>query len=268
LFEKLDSLVNTQPLRSNARTGLGTVLSHIAELTPRPNEQMNGAFDRLYFHHIRKTAGTSIVFAFFALSGVDPHKIERQLFRFAFARVGGVRYVEANAQLIQDGRYFFAVSHFPSYVSNPPTEGTFAFTVLRDPVKRIASLYRYLRSADSDKGFTFRAPARERSLASGSFGAFLDGLPKEDLLRQLYMFSPTGSVSETVDTLGRMQLVMHTESLADGVELLRQKTGVRLNVGRERATAASIEIPESELSQARLLLEPEYEMLRQLNPAT
>jgi hypothetical protein len=263
----MDAVVNTQPLRSGARTALGRTLSVIAELTPRPKEQLRGEFDRIYFHHVRKTAGTSLVFAFFSLSGADPHSIERRLFWCSFARVGGVRFVEGNPALIQDGRYFFAASHFPNYVARPPRHRTFEFTVLRDPVKRIVSLYYYLRSAESDNGFIFKAPAYERTWADGSFREFLERVPREDLLRQLYMFSPSGEVSETVDVLGNLQLVMRTESIDAGVEALCEMTGLRLDVGHQRTTLVSEEIAPAELDEARERLEPEYEMLRQIATA-
>ncbi|MGA2837808.1 MAG: sulfotransferase family 2 domain-containing protein [Acidimicrobiales bacterium] len=264
MFEAIDGIVNTQPLRSNARTALGRALSVMAELTPRPKEQLRGDFDRIYFHHVRKTAGTSLVFAFFSLSGADPHSIERRLFWCSFARVGGVRFVEGNPALIQEGRYFFAASHFPSYVARPPRHRTFEFTVLRDPVKRVVSLYRYLRSAESDNGFIFKAPANERAWADGSFRDFLARVRPEDLLRQLYMFSPVGDVSETVDVLGNLNLVMRTESIESGVESLREMTGISLDVGHKRTTLASEEIEPEELEEARERLEPEYEMLRQI----
>jgi hypothetical protein len=264
-FERLDSIIDTRPLRSSIRTGIGETLSRFALVTPRPKERVFENFDRLYFHHVRKTAGTSICVAFFALSGYDPYMIERRLYRYAFTRTGGLRFVGPNKQLIQGGRYFFAASHFPSYVARPPSKGTFSFTVLRDPVNRVVSLYRYLRSADSDDRFTFRAPLVEQSWARGTLGDFLDHLPEPELLKQLHMFSPTGGVSETVDTLGKLQFVMYTEELAAGIQLLRERTGLKLDVGRERVSSASMEIPQSQLDRAREMLDPEYEMLRQLN---
>jgi hypothetical protein len=267
-FERLDAFIDTRALRSNLRTGVGESLSRVAILTARPKEAIAGDFDRFYFHHVRKTAGTSIAVAFFALSGSDPRTIERRLYRYAFTRMGGMRFVGPNARLIQGGRYFFAVSHFPSYVARPPTAGTFSFTVLRDPVQRVVSLYRYLRSEDSDEGFTFRAPPGEQSWARGTLADFLDQLPQAELLRQLYMFSPDGRVSETVDTLGGLQLVMYTEELKSGIDLLNQRTGLSLEVGRERVSTASLAIPQQHLDRAREMLDPEYEMLRLMKAKT
>ncbi len=208
-------------------------------MVPSENELLSDGFRRVYFHHVRKTAGTSIVASFYALSGSDPRRIERSLYRYAFVRRGGIRFVGLNAQLIRGGRYFFGVSHFPSYVARPPREGTFAFTVLRDPVERVVSLYRYLRSPDSDEGFTFRAPEEERLWARGTFEEFLDRLPEDRLLGHLYMFSPTGSVSETVDVLGALQLVIRMEALTAGIEQLRKRTGLPLDVGHEQRLVCS-----------------------------
>ena len=250
--------------RSRVRTAAGEGLSRIALWAPLPKEALDGEYERIYFYHVRKTAGTSISMAFFSLSGEDPRKVERRLFLTSFVRSGGYRFVEHNAQLIQGGRYFYGVSHLPSYVARPPAEGTFTFTVLRDPVWRVVSLYRYLRSADADKGLAFGAPAAERAWAQGSFTEFLECAPREHLLRQLYTFSPTGSVAETVDEIGKLSLVMRTESLAEGIASLEQMTGLRLDVGHERASSESGVIPDAELDQARTLLAPEYEILEQL----
>jgi hypothetical protein len=266
LFEVLDAKIDTKELRTRVRTGFGEFMSRLALITPPQNELISGDYERIYFHHVRKTAGTSIVFAFFSLSGSDPRNIERMLYWCSFARLGGMRFVEHNATLIQRGRYFFAASHFPSYVALPPKDGTFAFTALRDPVKRVASLYRYLKSENADEGFTFRAQPMERSWASGSFDQFLDVLPREELLQQLFMFSPTGDVSETVDTLGKLDLVMHTEEIQKGVAQLEALTGIKLDVGHKRSTPSDSQtIPEHALERARSMLSSEYEMLRQLS---
>jgi len=82
------------------------------------------------------------------------------------------------------------------------------------------------------------------------------------------MFSPDGRISETVDTLGGLQLVMFTEELKSGIDLLNQRTGLSLTVGRERVSTASMAIPQQHLDRAREMLDPEYEMLRQMKAKT
>jgi len=253
-------------LRSRVRTSAAEVLSRTAQWAPRSKEVLTGDYERIYLYHVRKTAGTSISMAFFALSGRDPRKVERKLFLFSFVRSGGIRYVEHNAQLIRGGRYFFGVSHLPCYEARPPKRGTFAFTVLRDPLSRVVSLYKYLRSSEADAGMAFGAPAAERAWARGTFGQFLERVPKEDLLGQLFTFSSSGTVAEAVEEIGSLELVMRTESLSDGIEALTVATGVHLNVGHDRAsTSRGVAITESELDLARTLLVPEYAVLAQLD---
>jgi Sulfotransferase family len=252
--------------RSRIRTSAAEVLSRAAQVAPRPNEALDGGYQRIYLYHVRKTAGTSISMAFFALSGRDPQKVERKLFLFSFVRSGGIRYVEHNAQLIRGGRYFFGVSHLPCYEARPPARGTFAFTVLRDPLSRVISLYKYLRTTDADKGMAFGAPEAERAWARGTFGEFLDRVPREDLLRQLFTFSSSGTAAEAVEEIGQLDLVMRTESLAGGIDALSAATGVHLDVGHVRAsTSSGVDITESELDRARNLLIPEYDVLAQLD---
>ena len=252
--------------RSRIRTSAAEVLSRTAQLAPRPNEVLDGDYQRIYLYHVRKTAGTSISMAFFALSGRDPRKVERKLYLFSFVRSGGIRFVEHNAQLIRGGRYYFGVSHLPIYEARPPARGTFAFTVLRDPLNRVISLYNYLRSTDADKGMAFGAPEAERAWARGTFGEFLDRVPRDDLLRQLFTFSSSGATDEAVDEIGKLDLVMRTESLTEGIDALSAATGVRLDVGHDRAsTSSGVAISESELDRARSLLVPEYDVLAQLD---
>src|SRR5664280_1262648 len=190
----LDTIINIKQLRDRMRTGVGECMSRLALITHSSNEFIAGDYDRIYFHHVRKTAGTSIVHAFYSLSGSDPRSIEQSLRWFAFTRRGGMGFVQNDAKLIRQGRYFFATSHLPNYIAHPPADGMFSFTALRDPVNRVVSLYRYLRSSHSDNGFVFGALDEERMWAKGSFGKFLDVLPRETLLNQLYMFSPSGSI--------------------------------------------------------------------------
>jgi hypothetical protein len=78
------------------------------------------------------------------------------------------------------------------------------------------------------------------------------------------MFSPDGLISETVDTLGKLQLVLYTEELQPGIDLLNKRTGQSLAVGRERVSTATLAIPQTHLDRAREMLDPEYEMLRQM----
>ena len=107
-LESLDSIVNTKQLRDRMRTGIGECMSRIALISRPSGEFVAGDYDRIYFHHVRKTAGTSIVHAFYSLSGSDPREALSRLYAgqhlLGEAECG---LSQNDAALIRRGRYFF-----------------------------------------------------------------------------------------------------------------------------------------------------------------
>ena len=96
---------------------------------------------------------------------------------------------------------------------SPPEVGTFRFTVLRDPIDRVVSLYRYLACPDADSSFSLTARIEERRWAIEGFDRFLDQIPPYHLTNQLHMFSRSSSVNEAVDYLNKLDMVLRTERL-------------------------------------------------------
>jgi hypothetical protein len=226
---------------------------------------MHDEYKRIYLYHVRKTAGTAISFAFMRLSG-DPHIIERRLSQFTFAQNHGYRYV-VSASLIRQGRYFFGYSHHPAYVVDPPASGTFKFTVLRNPVERVVSEYRYLANETADYGLKRGARAEERYWGREGFEKFLDTVPRHFITNQLYMFSKSGSVDEAVARLSGLDLVLQTEQLDRDLGRLEDALQLRLSLSRERVSVVDFEPTEAQRSRLEDLLQPEFEILRQINNA-
>ncbi|MGP0029273.1 MAG: hypothetical protein ACLPVF_02070 [Acidimicrobiales bacterium] len=221
-------------------------------------------YERVYFHHLRKTGGTSLIFSFLQLCGGDPHAIDRRLARFSFARHGAYRYVAYNARLINRGRYFFATSHLPAYRMNPPKEGTFRVTAFRDPVERVTSLFRYLAAPESDEGFATKAPDVQRRLAREGYDRFLDQVPRFDLLNQLYSFSADGDVDEAVRVVRSLEMVLRTERLVEGTAALSEVLGLPLQIGRQRSSRSEVELTAGQLERTREMTDPEYSMIEQI----
>jgi len=228
------------------------------------NVWTHNGYRRIYLYHVRKTAGTSIAFAFMRLTGRDPHFIEKRLARFAFAQSNGYRYV-ISSRLIRQGRYFFAYHHLPAYVVEPPCGETFKFTVLRDPVDRVISLYRYLAAPSADSSFSLTAPIEQRRWASEGFDRFLDRLPSYHLSNQLYMFSKSGSVDEAVDQLGKLDMVLRTERLDRDLDRLESALNLDLSLSRERPSIFPFVPTEAQRGRLEDLLKLEFEMLRQVD---
>ncbi|HXR31582.1 MAG TPA: hypothetical protein VN752_10635 [Solirubrobacterales bacterium] len=111
---------------------------------------MNPDYERVYHYHVRKSAGSSLNAAFWALGGVDFATAEVRLRESPQSEfVGnGLRFVRNNPALLARGDYFFATTHRPAYhVELPPR--TFTITILRDPASRVLSYYHYMMWARS-----------------------------------------------------------------------------------------------------------------------
>jgi hypothetical protein len=257
-FEKFDRIVNTSGLRESMGIRVGEL--HSLALQGKAPAHTFENYERAYFHHVRKTAGTSIAYAFYRLAD-DPYSIEQQLKFLRFAVRSGYRFVGLNPRLISKGHYFFGSSHLPTHQFTLPRSGTYSFTVLRDPVERVTSLYRYLSNPTADSQYASEAKDYERAWAADGFDSFLDRVPKEHLLNQLYMFSETGRVEEAADALDRMNLVIRTESLAEGVAQLQHDLGIVIDLGVERESKHKAELTDAEQRRLREVMEPEYDLL-------
>ena len=136
-------------------------------------------------------------------------------------------FVAHDTPLLARGEYAYGWHHAPAWSMTLPPE-TFTVTVLRDPISRVPSLYRYLVDPHADDGQPFRAGRVERLRATRGFEAFVRPTPTEDLLTQLHMFSPRLYPGEAADRVRRCSAWFMTEHLDQGVDDLNQRLGVAL----------------------------------------
>lgn len=235
---------------------------------PSADYGLPGGLRRVYLYHVRKTGGSSLFGSFLALGGEDPRDVEERMGASFLRTTTSGMYVFAGnlRRSLESGRYFFGYSHIPAHELRLPPD-TFTVTVLRDPVKRAISYYSYLVAGD-DPTVVQRVRDDERRLSEGGFQAFLDRVPRRDLLCQLHMFSSGFSVGEAVDRLSRCSLVLATEHIDDGIAELNGRLGLRLALRRDRVTSFKAELKADELDRLRDLMEPEYQMFEQLRPNT
>jgi hypothetical protein len=220
--------------------------------------------ERVYCHHLRKTGGTSLHLSFLSLGGEDPEEVHRRLEESPLHRTtsGSYGFVAHQRRLIDQGHYLYAWSHLPARRLRLRPR-TFTVTILRDPVDRVVSYYGYLREGDGPE-MAFPVPDSERALAAEGFSAFVERLPREQLLGQLFMFSRTLDVREALDELSRCSLVMFTDELEAGVSELSRRLDLPLQVHRARRTRSRPEVTDEERRHLHELLAPEYELIRRL----
>ncbi len=240
---------------------------------------MNPAYKHVYHYHVRKTAGTSLNAAFWALAGLDYHAMSNR----QVVEGNGLRILQGGAKLIPEGDYFFASSHQPAYrLRLPPS--TFTITILRDPVSRAVSYYRYLlwardngadreaepfiddvlvESAFLDGGARY-APAwlrhRLRRREVG-FEDFLTRAPAHHLLTQLHMFSERLDPAQAAERVLACSAVCFTETFSADLKRIARELRLDLKERRERRFGEEAILTDEELALLRERLEPEYAMI-------
>lgn len=223
-----------------------------------------GGFKRIYFFHIRKTAGTSVNQAFFGVCGEGGEAVQNSIFQSnrGWSIVGNYVFVIHNKYLAESGDYYYAYSHAPIHeIRLPPN--TFTITCLRDPVKRVISHYRNLmhyRMNNTGK----RILRQEGSWLGGSFSDFLDNIPTAHLMRQIYMFSRSFDIDEAVQNIVNLNFVMFTEDFANGLNELSERLDLKLELYHGKSEYDPVQVGDEEEKRLRDMLEPEYRLLRRV----
>lgn len=228
---------------------------------------------RVYHFHVRKTAGTSLNSAFWALGGLDLRALAAE----QAVEGNGLRFVRGNRELIEAGDYFFANSHMPAHELRLPP-ATYTITILRDPAARAISYYRYLLWARGNRAARDAEPFIDDVVAESSFLGrrsvfrrrevafrdFLDRAPAERLLAQLQMFSARLDPSEAAERALACSATCFTETYAEDLSRVAAELGLDLREMRERSFGERVELSDDERGLLRERLAPEYAMIERV----
>jgi len=230
---------------------------------------MNPDYERVYHFHVRKTAGTSLNSAFWALGGFDLRTVAGE----QAIEGNGLRFVRGNQRLIEEGDYFFANSHQPAHELRLPP-ATYTITILRDPAARVISYYRYLLWARSNRNARQEEPFIDDVVAESSFLGrrlslrrrtgfrdFLERVPTERLLTQLHMFSARLDPSEAAENALACSATCFTETYLEDLRRVAAELRLDLSEKRERSFGEKIELSDEEQELLRERLAPEYAMV-------
>ena len=234
-------------------------------------ESMAGSYKRVYHYHVRKTGGTSLNHSFLALADAAPTDLYKAIatsFDHSVTSKGRV-YVGWNKRLIERGHYFYAYSHIPAHQLRLPSD-TFTVTVLRHPIDRILSHYAMLLDGIDTKGkrpwdweYQTATPKwfREESQWLGSnLRDFLAAVPREHLLRQLYMFSAEFDVDEAFRRIIGCSHCAFLDDLSADLNHLSKRLGLELPLRHDRRSRSRSMITPSDLALLEAEMEPELRL--------
>lgn len=224
-------------------------------------------YNRIYFFHIRKTAGTSLNNMICYYSSGDESlfdNLSRKRNHRLLAKNGKI-YVGWNQHLIEEGNYYYAFSHIPKHFLNLP-EKTFTITCLRDPAKRVISHYKML--LEEPKKNKRKLINNEYKWLGKSFSDFLDNIPRNHLLNQLYTFSSKCDIQEAYDNIIQCSYFFFTEEFNNGIANLSKVFGFNMSQMHRRKSNVEVDLTKSDLDRLMSLLKDEYLLIDRLKNHT
>jgi hypothetical protein len=225
-----------------------------------------GDYKRVYHYHIRKTAGASLNFAFWAYSGEHPGLVQRKLPHHSkrYRANNGLIFVGGNPQVIAEGNYFFARAHNPAHRLNIPP-GTFTVTIFRDPVSRTISHYKMLLTAIQNEKKDAQSFGIDMSQGTVTMTEFLNKIPPKHLKRQLYMFSENFNSEEAFENVNSLcSYYFFTEEFSSGLLTLGKILGIELKEYHHHKNPLKPDITDAEMDRLREELQDEYNLIEML----
>lgn len=230
-----------------------------------------GKYQRVYHVHLRKSAGTSINAAFWALGGLSLKSIKREPIAIRKKRI----FVRNNLQLINEGNYHYGNSHIPYWRLSLP-KNTFVFCMVRDPLERLLSLYRYylwIDQVDAREGMKqepyYKSLKAKMPYLGNSFLDFAENLASKHLMNQLYLFSEMLDVEVALKNINQLDRVYFQDQFDSAITDLSDSLEIPLEIKMERKyKTPEVHINETEKSKAKVLLEREYRFYNALKQNT
>lgn len=219
--------------------------------------------NRIYFYHIRKTAGTSINYMFFELGGEDVLHIHKELCNNYWYPTNKGIFNAWDKHLLEKGLFFYGYSHIPMHKIKIPKD-TFTFTCLRDPVERILSHYKMLlrfKLNNKKKHPTFK---EESKWLGETFGDFLRSIPKEHLFNQLYMFSKDYNVDEAVKKVKECSFIVFFDDFENGIKNLSMILSLELKIKHLNTSPKEDKLSSEEIKVLKKMLKPEYDFYNEV----
>lgn len=169
----------------------------------------------------------------------------------------------SNISLLEQGNYHYGCTHFPSWKIQEPRD-SFTMTIFRDPIERIVSHYNYI-IGKIERGENEDWLVKERPLLGNSFTQFIDNLPPEKLLNQLYNFSENYNLIEAVDRIKSLNLILTLENLSEGIHDINNMLGLNLRIMKKNMSENFYRASSKEIRYLKDKVEKEIDLFNRLN---
>lgn len=227
------------------------------------DQLIGGKYKRVYQYHIHKTGGTSVNVSFFNLSGQgDLVNKVTNVNSWHRGIVDSKVYVRWNRTLLEQGNYFYGVSHSPYHRISVPQD-SFTFTILRDPVKRIISQYKnVLQEIESGSNHPVTRIIDHQHL--GSVDDFVANLTLDMRLNQVAIFSKENNIKEAERIIRSLDFFFFLEEFNVGMKQMAEMLDLPLEPVHARKSALKTEIVIKDEERIRELMQPEIDLYDRL----
>ena len=220
---------------------------------------------RILFFHSRKTGGTSLNHMFtsyFSNGDYIANNFNNYSRRYRVIHKGFI--VQASdILLLEQGIYHYGCTHTPSWKIKVPND-TFTISIFRDPITRIISHYNDIKGR-VERGDKEEWLQQEGQFLGTSLTEFVDNLPPEKLLSQLYNFSKDFDIGEAVKKIKALSLTLTLEDISKGVQTINNRLGVNLRLVKKNKSK-SIKIPDAdEIYYLSNKVQKEIDLFKQLD---
>lgn len=218
--------------------------------------------NRVYHIHIRKSAGTSLNNLFLGQSNLT---LKEQWREPLYIKEGKV-YIQHHKPYFEAGNYFYGSSHYPLWELHLPAN-TFTYCILRDPLERLISLYKYycwVSQVDAKEGYaldpSYFVLLKQHQLLNKSFKEFVNNLSPKYLVAQLYTFDKGLDPNHAFELLKTVNKVYFFENVDFAISDLTQTLKLKpLKPARERSfSKVDFTVNESDKEYAKELLKDEF----------